>query len=75
MNTVRALTGGKSKAQKAAEQAAQAAQLQSARDAEQQAALQTATSSVSGARLRLGGRRSLAFGGQDYSGGATTFGG
>lgn len=69
MNTVRQLFGIPSRAQKAAQQAAADAQLRSARASQEQAAVDSASQDVSGARLRLNGRRSLAFAGQDYSGG------
>jgi hypothetical protein len=68
MNSVRQLFGIPSKAQKLEAQAAQDAQVRAQRNAEEQAAVDTASAQTSGARLRLGGRRSLAFAGRDYSG-------
>jgi len=74
VNSVKTIFGMRTKAQKNAERAAMDAQAKQNRMAEEEAALQAASRSSSGVRLRAGGRRATAFMGSD-AGLSSTLGG
>ena len=73
MQTVGSIFGIRTKAEKQAQRSADAAQVLQQRGAEEGAQLEASRRSVSGVRLRAGGRRSLAYGGNE-SGLSTTLG-
>jgi len=73
-DTVKTMFGIRTRAEKKAQQAAEKAQVAQQRSAEEGAQLEAARRTVSGVRLRLNGRRSLAFAGSD-TGLSSTLGG
>lgn len=74
VDTVKGVFGMRTKAQKRAEREVRDAQSRQARAAEEEARLEAARRSVSGVRLRAGGRRATAFAGVE-TGLAPTLGG
>ena len=74
MDTVKSIWGMRTKSEKRAQRAAEDAQNKQARTAEEEARVEAARRSTSGVRLRAGGRRGLAFAGNE-AGVTTTLGG